>query len=150
MSDLRELYQDLILDHTKCPRNFGELEGANCTAEGFNPLCGDQVTIHLVLEDGVVKDVNFEGKGCAISTASASMMTEIIKGKTVDEVTALFQRFHSVVTSPAGSDIDLLELGKLAALAGVREFPLRVKCAILAWHTLRSALEDEDGVVTTE
>lgn len=150
MSDLRELYQDLILDHTKCPRNFGELEEANFTAEGFNPLCGDQLTLYLVLKDGVLKDVRFEGKGCAISTASASLMTEAIKGKTAEEVAALFQRFQSVVTSPVDSDVDTLELGKLAALAGVREFPLRVKCAILAWHTLRSALEDDDGVVTTE
>jgi nitrogen fixation NifU-like protein len=150
MSDLRELYQDLILDHTKCPRNFGELEEANCTAEGFNPLCGDQLTLYLVLEDGVLEDVRFEGKGCAISTASASLMTEAIKGKTAEEVAALFQRFQSVVTSPVDSDVDTFELGKLAALAGVREFPLRVKCAILAWHTLRSALEEENGVVTTE
>ena len=150
MSDLRELYQELILDHTKCPRNFGELQGANCTAEGFNPLCGDQLTLYLVLEDGVLKDVRFEGKGCAISTASASLMTEAIKGKTAEEVAALFQRFQSVVTSPVDSDIDTLELGKLAALAGVREFPLRIKCAILAWHTLRAALEDGDGTITTE
>ena len=150
MSDLRELYQELILDHTKCPRNFGELEEATCTAEGFNPLCGDQLTLYLVLEDGVLKDVRFEGKGCAISTASASLMTEAIKGKTAEEVAALFQRFQSVVTSPVDSDIDTLELGKLAALAGVREFPLRIKCAILAWHTLRAALEDGDGVITTE
>ncbi len=150
MSDLRELYQELILDHTKCPRNFGELQGANCTAEGFNPLCGDQLTLYLVLEDGVLKDVRFEGKGCAISTASASLMTEAIKGKTAEEVAALFQHFQSVVTSPVDSDIDTLELGKLAALAGVREFPLRIKCAILAWHTLRAALEDGDGTITTE
>ena len=150
MSELRELYQELILDHTKRPRNFGTLEPATCTAQGFNPLCGDELTLYLVLEDGLVRDVRFQGRGCAISTASASLMTEAIKGKTADDVAALFQRFQKAVTSPVDSEVNLVELGKLAALAGVREFPLRVKCAVLAWHTLRAALEGHHEPVTTE
>jgi len=150
MSELRELYQELILDHTKLPRNFGTLEPATCTAQGFNPLCGDELTLYLVLEDGLVRDVRFQGRGCAISTASASLMTEAIKGKTADDVAALFRRFQKAVTSPVDSEVNLVELGKLAALAGVREFPLRVKCAVLAWHTLRAALEGHHEPVTTE
>ncbi len=150
MSDLRELYQELILDHTRRPRNFGTIEEATCTAQGFNPLCGDALTLYLAIEDGLVRDVRFQGKGCAISTASASLMTEAIKGKTTDEVVALFKRFQEVVTSPTDSEIDLVELGKLAALAGVREFPLRVKCAVLAWHTLQAALSGRHATVSTE
>ncbi len=150
MSELRELYQELILDHTKRPRNFGTLEPATCTAEGYNPLCGDKLTLYLVVEDGRVKDVSFQGKGCAISTASASLMTEAIKGKTADEVAAIFTRFREAVTSPIDRELDLEQLGKLAALAGVREFPLRVKCAVLAWHTLRAALEGRHEIVRTE
>ena len=150
MSDLRELYQDLILDHTKKPRNFGRLDGEVRSAEGYNPLCGDAVTVYLQLDDDTVRDVRFEGEGCAISTASASLMTEAIKGKPAAQVLELFRRFHDTVTGPADQDVDTTALGKLAVLAGVREFPMRVKCASLAWHTMRSALEGESGQVTTE
>ena len=150
MSDLRELYQQVILDHTKKPRNFGKLEQASGFAKGFNPLCGDSVAVYLTVEDGVVKDVRFEGRGCAISTASASLMTEAIKGRSVGKVRALFKRFHDVVTGSLESEPDLEELGKLAVLAGVREFPMRVKCASLAWHTMVSALTGDGQPVTTE
>ena len=150
MSDLRELYQQVILDHTKKPRNFGRLEQASSVARGFNPLCGDSVAVYLTVEDGTVTDVRFEGKGCAISTASASLMTEAIKGRSVDEVQALFKRFHDVVTAPSEAEPDLESLGKLAVLAGVREFPMRVKCASLAWHTMVSALRGDRQPVTTE
>ena len=150
MSDLRELYQQVILEHCKNPRNFKELEGANRVAEGHNPLCGDQLTVYLVVEGDVVRDVAFRGWGCAISTASASLMTEAIKGKPVEEVQELFERFHSVVTGPPGEPVDLEAIGKLAVLAGVREFPMRVKCASLAWHTMKSALSGTHDTVTTE
>ncbi len=150
MSELRELYQELILDHTKSPRNFGTIQTATCQAEGYNPLCGDELTLYLAIEDGRVTDVSFQGKGCAISTASASLMTEAIKGKTTDEVAALFARFQEAVTSPTDRELDLEQLGKLAALAGVRQFPLRVKCAVLAWHTMRAALEGRHETVRTE
>jgi len=149
MSELRELYQSVILDHNKKPRNFGEPPGANRHAEGHNPLCGDQLTVHVALEDGVVEKLGFEGQGCAISTASASLMTEIAKGKPVDEVMAIFDAFHKLVTSDPHSEPDIGALGKLSVFAGVREFPMRVKCATLSWHTLRAALQGED-VVSTE
>ena len=147
MSDLRQLYQDLILDHCKKPRNFRKLDDANRTAEGFNPLCGDKVKVYLKIEDGVVKDVSFEGSGCAISTASASMMTASLKGKTTTEAEALFQDFHRMLTGKAGSGVDL---GKLAVFFGVSEFPVRVKCATLAWHTVHAALEGKGETVSTE
>ncbi len=150
MSDLRELYQEVILDHNRRPRNFQKLEGANRTAEGYNPLCGDQITVYLRLEDDMVSGVSFEGSGCAISKASASMMTAALKGKTRTEVASLFKAFHTMVTVDLGAAIDPLELGKLAAFAGVREFPIRVKCATLPWHTLRAALEDGQATVSTE
>jgi nitrogen fixation NifU-like protein len=150
MSDLRELYQAVILDHHKKPRNFRVLPGANRSADGFNPLCGDKVTVYLQIENGKVRDVSFQGSGCAISTASASVMTELLKGKTVEEAEALFQRFHQLVTGDISRPVEALGLGKLAAFAGVREFPVRVKCATLAWHTLRAALHEEHEEVTTE
>ena len=150
MSELRELYQSVILDHNKHPRNFGEPPGANRNALGNNPLCGDQIIVHLAVEDGIVKDVGFEGQGCAISTASASIMTDTVKGRSADEVRALFDVFHGLVTSDATSDVDTSGLGKLAVFAGVREFPMRVKCATLCWHTMRSALEGQSGPTTTE
>ena len=150
MTDLRELYQQVILDHTRKPRNFGKLEGASSEAQGFNPLCGDSVTVYLTTDGGIVRDVRFQGQGCAISTASASLMTEAIKGKPVEEVRELFERFHSVVTGPPGEPVDLEAIGKLAVLAGVREFPMRVKCASLAWHTMKSALSGTHDTVTTE
>jgi nitrogen fixation NifU-like protein len=140
--DLRELYQEVILDHSKRPRNFRALAGANRHAEGHNPLCGDRAAVYLLVEGDVVRDVSFEGSGCSISTASASMMTDALKGKTVAEAKALFERFHELVTAdPSKAAAASAELGKLAVFAGVHEFPMRVKCASLAWHTMKAALE---------
>ena len=150
MSDLRELYQELILDHSKKPRNFVKLEGANRTAEGNNPLCGDQITVYVQVEDDVIRQVGFQGSGCAISKASASMMTDSIKGKTKAEVETLFERFHELVAGEVSKAGDPSELGKLAVFAGVRQFPVRVKCATLAWHTMRAALEGKGETVSTE
>lgn len=150
MSDLRELYQTTILDHNKQPRNFRVPEGANREAAGHNPLCGDRVTVHVRLEDGVVKDVGFQGNGCAISTASASLMTQAVKGLSVVEVQKLFDAFHELVTSDPQHELDESGVGKLAVLAGVREYPVRVKCATLAWHTLRAALAGGATTVKTE
>ena len=150
MTELRDLYQEVILDHTRKPRNFGKLEGASGEAQGFNPLCGDSVTVYLTTDDGIVSDIRFEGQGCAISTASASLMTEAIKGKSVEAVQELFDRFHGVVTGPPDEPVDVDAIGKLAVLAGVREFPMRVKCASLAWHTMNSALSGAGNTVTTE
>lgn len=149
MSDLRDLYQEVILDHSKRPRNFRRLEDANRTAVGHNPLCGDKLAVYLDLEDGIVQDVTFQGAGCAISTASASMMTEALKGKTVEEAEKLFARFQEMLTTPV--DEELAEsLGKLDVFNGVREFPARVKCATLPWHTVHAALAGEDEAVSTE
>lgn len=139
--DLNELYRDVILDHNRRPRNFGVLEPADASVEGFNPLCGDRLTLRLKLAGQTIEDIRFEGQGCAISTASASMMTEAVKGKTRTEALALFDRVHGLLTDDAASSD---ELGKLAALSGVREFPARVKCASLCWHTLASALQSAD------
>ena len=146
--DLRDLYQEVILDHNKRPRNFGTLEGANRTAEGYNPLCGDKLTLYLRMDGNVIQDVAFEGTGCAISKASASLMTESVKGKTLNEAQQLFARFHEMVTADAM--LDTSPLGKLAVFSGVRDYPVRVKCAVLAWHTLRAAVDAKDEVVTTE
>ena len=146
MSDLSDLYQEVILDHNKRPRNFRHVECASHSAEGYNPLCGDRLTLTLTVEDGRVIDVGFQGSGCAISKASASLMTDAIKGKPVEEVRALFQRFHQMVTTPP--DVSVEDLGKLSVLSGVREFPVRVKCASLAWHTLKAALEQEQKTST--
>ncbi|HQH72138.1 MAG TPA: SUF system NifU family Fe-S cluster assembly protein [bacterium] len=150
MSYLQELYQEVILDHNKRPRNCGKLDCATCQANGYNPLCGDKITIYLQIDHDRVKECKFEGNGCAISTASASLMTEIIKGKTIEEVKTLFERFHDLVTGQEELDELKAGLGKLQALAGVREFPMRVKCATLAWHTLNAALKDEQTPITTE
>lgn len=150
MSDLRELYQEVILDHNRRPRNFQKLEGANRMAEGYNPLCGDQITVYLRLEDGAIKDVSFQGSGCAISKASASMMTASLKGKTMAEGEGLFKTFHNMVTADLSATFDPPELGKLAAFSGVREFPVRVKCATLPWHTMHAALEGKPEPVSTE
>ncbi|HTO71524.1 MAG TPA: SUF system NifU family Fe-S cluster assembly protein [Myxococcota bacterium] len=150
MSDLRDLYQEVILDHTKHPRNFGALEHPTHRASGRNPLCGDQLVLTLDVLGGRVRDARFAGKGCAISTASASLLTEAVKGHTTGEAHELFQRFHRAVTTPTGEEPDVSGLGKLAALAGVREFPVRVKCASLAWHTLEAALAGASEPVTTE
>lgn len=147
MTDLRDLYQEVILDHYRHPHNFGPLAGANRHAEGFNPLCGDRLTLHLKVVDGVIEAARFEGEGCAISTASASLMTDALKGKTEAEAEALFAVFHALLTgeTPASTT-----LGKLQVLAGVREFPTRIKCATLAWHTLHAALHEESQPVSTE
>jgi nitrogen fixation NifU-like protein len=147
--DLRELYQELILDHSKRPRNFHAMPEANRRANGHNPLCGDRVTVSLHVEGNVVRDVSFEGSGCSISTASASMMTDALKGKTVAEAKALFERFHDLVTAdPSKAATASAELGKLAVFAGVHEFPVRVKCASLPWHTMKAALEGGDRAST--
>jgi nitrogen fixation NifU-like protein len=152
MSDLRDLYQEVILDHNKRPRNFGALPDASHRAYGHNPLCGDRVTVFLALENGRVADVRFEGSGCAISTASASLMTEAVRGKTEAELRAMFGRFHAGMTEDddAEAAAALSGLDKLAVLAGVREFPIRVKCATLPWHTLIAALERATAPVKTE
>jgi nitrogen fixation protein NifU and related proteins len=140
--ELNELYRDVILDHNRRPRNFGGLESADASVEGFNPMCGDHLTLRLKLKDDTISDIRFEGEGCAISTASASLMTEAVKGKSRGEALQLFDRVHQLLTDDAAS---AAELGKLAALSGVREYPARVKCASLCWHTLASALKSADG-----
>jgi nitrogen fixation NifU-like protein len=149
MSELRELYQEMILDHNKKPRNFHKLEGANRHAEGYNPLCGDHFNIYLKLNDDRIEDLSFEGSGCAISKASGSMMTSLLKGKTAAEAEALFQKFHQMVTGRPHDPVPE-GLGKLAVFSGVCEFPSRVKCASLSWHALRAALEGKDETVSTE
>ena len=150
MPDLRELYQQVVLDHNRSPRNSRPLPDANRTAEGVNPLCGDEITVRLRLEGDVIEDIAFQGTGCAISQASASLMTAAVKGKTKEEAEGLFHAFHAMVTAGAGSSPDTSQLGKLAALGGVRRFPARVKCANLAWHTLHAALHEEKQAVSTE
>ena len=153
MSELRELYQEVILDHGRSPRNFARPADANRDCDGFNPLCGDKVHVYLTVTDGVVQDVGFEGAGCAISMASASMMTEILKGKTEAEIKTLFDRFHDLVMGEAeitDADLDDPDLERLVVLVGVREFPMRVKCATLAWHTMTAALDGNEEEVRTE
>jgi nitrogen fixation NifU-like protein len=150
MSDLRELYQEVILDHNKRPRNFRAIAPPSQKAEGFNPLCGDKITVYLRLTGDVIEDVSFEGSGCAISKASASLMTDTLKGRSLADAAGLFEEFHRMVTAPADVDVDTSRLAKLAVFAGVREYPVRVKCASLAWHTLRAALEAKQDVVSTE
>ena len=148
--ELKELYQQVILDHNKSPRNFRPMENATQHAEGYNPLCGDHVDIYLLIEDGIIKDISFKGEGCAISKASASLMTSLLKGKTKEEAEKLFEKFHDLVTGKLGENPDIGELGKLAVFAGVQEFPVRVKCASLAWHTMLNAIKGEQEKVTTE
>ena len=147
--ELRDLYQEVVLDHGRKPRNFHKPEGANRRAEGVNPLCGDQITVHLKLAGDVIEDIGFEGAGCAISKASASMMTGAVKNRTRAEAEALFQQVHAMLTEGPGK-VDPEKLGKIATLSGVWEFPARVKCASLAWHTLRSALDGASTPVSTE
>ncbi len=142
MADLRDMYQEVILEHAKAPRNYRALETPDRKAEGFNPLCGDRCTIYLMMQGDVIDDISFQGSGCAISRASASMMTQSLKGKTTREAEELFQNFHNMVTGRNHHDQEA-QMGKLAALAGVSAFPTRVKCATLAWHTLQAALHDE-------
>jgi nitrogen fixation NifU-like protein len=152
MSDLRDLYQEVILDHSKRPRNFHAIAGADGKAEGYNPLCGDRETVYVKLDGDRVADVAFQGAGCAISTASASMMTESVKGKTRAEAEALFERFHRLITGRNGESAagGGPELGKLEVFSGVREYPVRVKCATLPWHTLKAALTSDGTVISTE
>ncbi len=151
MFDLRDLYQQVIVDHNKSPRNFGKLEHYNHEADGYNPLCGDKLHIYLDLdEQGRIADVSFEGEGCAISVASASLMTEAMKGRSMQEMQAMFEAFQQMVTADIAEAPDDDTLGKLAVLAGVREFPSRIKCATLCWHTLKAATEDSGKVVKTE
>ena len=148
--DIQDLYREAILDHNRKPRNFRKLEGANRTADGYNPLCGDKIHVYLKVENDRVDDVGFEGSGCAISIASASMMSESVKGRTLSDVLALFESFHAVLTGETDGESRSKDLGKLVVFAGVREVPIRVKCATLAWHTLRAAIESRPKVVTTE
>ena len=148
MSTLSDLYQEVILDHNRRPRHYGPLASANRRADGVNPLCGDRLSIALHLEGDRIDDIRFEGSGCAISKASASLMSEAVSGRTIGEALALFDRFHAVITSPVDEEVDVDALGKLAALAGVREFPVRVKCASLAWHTLKAALSGKQQTTT--
>jgi len=153
MSDLRDLYQEVILDHQRHPRNFRVLADATRLQEGYNPLCGDRLILYIKLRDNRIEDIAFQGSGCAISTASASVMTETVKGKTIEEAEALFHAFHELVTGQESSEAKHLPrpaLGKLAVFSGVREFPVRVKCATLAWHTLHAALQGRDETVSTE
>lgn len=148
--ELKELYQQVILDHNKSPRNFRKIENPTRSAEGYNPLCGDKIDIYLHFDNDHIDDISFQGSGCAISKASASLMTSMLKGKTRKEAEILFGRFHDLVTDKLGDDPDIEDLGKLAVFAGVREFPARVKCASLAWHTMMNALQGKDEKVSTE
>jgi nitrogen fixation NifU-like protein len=147
VTDLSDLYQEVILDHNRRPRNFRTMQGPTHKAEGHNPLCGDRLSLFLDVEDGIVRDAAFQGTGCAISRASASLMTDTVKGLPLDEVRGIFERFHRMITTPPDQAVE--DLGKLSVLAGVRQFPVRVKCASLAWHTLKAALESKQ-VVSTE
>ncbi|MDX8403761.1 MAG: SUF system NifU family Fe-S cluster assembly protein [Mariprofundaceae bacterium] len=151
MFDLADLYQQVIIDHTKSPRNFGKLEPCSHDAEGYNPLCGDQLHVYLQINDNdIIEDVKFEGQGCSISTASASLMTGALKGKSVNEFEHLFKAFHEMATADLSAAPDEDTLGKLAVLAGVKEFPSRIKCATLCWHTMKSAIEHSDKAAKTE
>ena len=147
--ELRDLYQEVIFDHNRSPRNFRVMEDANRKVEGFNPLCGDRLTLFLKIEDGIIQDASFQGSGCAISTASVSLMTEIVKGKTEQEAMDLFEKFHKMTTGK-DEDVSMEAVGKLAVLAGVREYPARVKCATLAWHTLDAAIKNQEESISTE
>lgn len=150
MSELRELYQEIIIDHGRHPRNFGQLPEANHHKEGFNPLCGDKVIIHVLENNGVIEKIMFEGVGCAISMASTSLMTEVLKGKTLTQLENIFSDFHELVTHSPPSEHLKEKLGKLAVMGGVAEFPVRVKCATLCWHTLKAAILNDSEKVTTE
>jgi nitrogen fixation NifU-like protein len=150
MSDLKALYQEVILDHNKNPRNFKELEDADCSVEGYNPLCGDHYTIFLKMDGEIISEIAFQGSGCAISKASASVMSTVLKGKTREEAEKWFEKFHTLVRGEMKGETGIEELGKLAAFAGVSEFPARVKCAILPWHTMKNAIEKKKETVSTE
>ena len=149
MSELNDLYQEVILDHNRRPHNFRVIDAASAKQEGYNPLCGDRLTLYLTVDGNVIKDAAFQGSGCAISKASASLMTDAVKGKTVDEARDLFEHFHAMITSEPGTPTE--DLGKLSVFSGVREFPTRIKCASLAWHTMKAAVAHEtDAPVSTE
>ena len=150
MSEMRELYQEVILDHHRRPRNFGKLANANRRSEGYNPLCGDRITVYLLVVDDVIADIAFEGSGCAICMASSSVMTQALKGKSIAEAEELFGTFRDLLTGPPDEVPETEGLGKLAVFFGVREFPIRVKCATLAWHTMHAALSEKNDSVTTE
>lgn len=150
MSNLNELYQEVILDHNKSPRNYRKIDNPDFEADGYNPLCGDHVHVYFKLNGDIIEDVSFQGAGCAISKSSASLMTTMLKGKTVKEAEELFNKFHETVTSSIEDEVDLEELGKLAVFSGVREFPTRVKCASLSWHTAMNAIKGEKEKTTTE
>ena len=150
MSDLRAVYQEVILDHNKNPRNFKKLEDADCSVEGYNPLCGDHYTIFLKMEGEIISEITFQGSGCAISKASASVMSTVLKGKSREEAEILFEKFHHLVRGEMIGETGIAELGKLAAFSGVSEFPARVKCAILPWHTMKNAIEKKQETVSTE
>ena len=150
MANIRGLYEKMILDHNKSPRNFGELPDADRQAEGYNALCGDQYTVYLNLEGDRIGQIQFHGQGCAISKSSASLMTTLLQGKTVEEAKALFDKFHGMLTSLPDAELDAKELGKLMVFNGVREYPIRIKCATLVWHTMLAALENKDEPVSTE
>jgi len=150
MTELNDLYQQVILDHNKRPRNYKKLENATNESEGFNPLCGDRIHIYVQLDGDTVQDISFEGSGCAISKASASMLTETVKGKSRSEIQELFEKVHNMLTAPLQVEVDTNGLGKLAVFSGVREFPVRVKCATLAWHTLNASLQGKSEAVSTE
>lgn len=149
MSELSELYQEILLEHNSKPRNFRKLDNPTQTAEGYNPLCGDRITLYLSLEDNLISDVSFQGSGCAISRASASMLTQSIKGQTVARAREIFEAFHHMLTEP-GAELDYDVLGDLETLSGVVAFPTRIKCAVLAWHTMQAALDGQGDAVTTE
>jgi nitrogen fixation protein NifU and related proteins len=148
--ELKELYKQVILDHNKAPRNFRKIENPSKFAEGYNPLCGDKINIYVNFDNENISDISFQGSGCAISKASASLMTSMLKGKTRKEAEELFNRFHDLVTDKLGDNPDIEDLGKLAVFAGVRDFPVRVKCASLAWHTMMNALHNKDEKVSTK
>ena len=150
MTDLRELYQQVILDHSKKPRNFREIENASRHAKGYNPLCGDRVTVYIIVDGNTVTDVSFTGSGCAICTSSASMMTQFLKGKTIAQAQAYFDQFRDLVMGNTEADDVIEDLDKLTVFSGVREFPVRVKCATLPWHTMKQALDNSDSVASTE
>ena len=150
MTELRELYQQIILDHNKNPRNFGKIDAANRVREGYNPLCGDHLHVYLHVAGDTIADISFEGSGCAISKASASLMTAALKGKPVSEAVAMFEKFQEMVTAEVDAPVDDQSLGKMAVFAGVREFPMRVKCATLAWHTMKAAVDEDQAPVSTE
>lgn len=149
-AELRELYQQVILDHNKSPRNFRVIDSPSHSSEGYNPLCGDKINLYLTIEDEIVKDISFQGSGCAISKASASLMSSIIKGKTIEETKNIFEKFQEMITGKLDENSNIESLGKLTVLNGVKEFPARVKCAGLAWHTLINAINKKKEPVTTE